>query len=204
MMKMKIKINPQNPEKEKIKTAVTALREGKIILYPTDTVYGIGANIFNLEAVRKVYSIKKRSLKKPLSICVSKIEDIKKVAYLNKDMEKLIVDIFPGPYTVILKKKDKISSILTGGQEKIGIRVPDNEVCMQLSREFPITTTSANISGKPVPDSVEGITEQFGGNVDLILDAGMCRHGIHSTVIDITVYPPKIVRKGVKMPPISN
>ena len=193
---MKLKIDPKNPEKEKIKTAVEALKEGKIVLYPTDTIYGIGANIFNMEPVKKIYAIKRRPLHKPLSVCVSKIDDIHKIAYLNKDVEKILNDIFPGPFTVILNKKEVIPSILTAGSEKIGIRIPDSNVCLELSREFPITTTSANLSGEKILESIEEILEQLEDKIDLILDAGNCRHGIHSTVIDMTVSPPKILRKG--------
>ena len=194
-----LKINASNPEKDKIKAAVTILKRGGTVVYPTDTVYGIGANIFNEEATQKVYSIKKRSPLKPISACVSKIQDIHKIAYMDKNIEKLVEKIFPGPFTVILKKKDNVSSILTSGGEKIGIRIPDSKVCMELSKEFPITTTSANISGKKIPESVEGILRQLDDNINLILDAGICKHGIHSTVIDLTA-SPKIVRKGAIMP----
>ncbi|MGZ7160689.1 MAG: L-threonylcarbamoyladenylate synthase [Methanobacterium sp.] len=197
---MKLKINPEAPEEGKIKIAVKALKEGKTVLYPTDTVYGIGTNIFNLEAVEKIYKIKKRPLNKPISVCVSSINDLHKIAYLNKDMEKKLEHIFPGPFTVILKKKNIVPPILTAGSEKIGIRIPDSKICMELSSEFPITTTSANISGKTVAESVEGVLEQLEDGIDLILDAGICRHRIHSTVIDMTVSPPQILRKGLKMP----
>lgn len=198
---MKLKINPEAPEKDKIKAAVNALKEGKTVLYPTDTVYGVGANIFDLEAVQKVFSIKKRQLNKPLSVCVSKIDDIKNIAYLDKDLKKLVSDIFPGPFTIVLNKKESVPSILTSGGRTIGIRIPDNRVCRELSREFPITTTSANISGQAIPESVEGVLKQLGDQIDLILDAGICRHGIPSTVIDMTVSPPKILRKGAGKPP---
>ncbi|MGZ7043673.1 MAG: L-threonylcarbamoyladenylate synthase [Methanobacterium sp.] len=197
---MKLKINQEAPEEGKIKIAVKALKEGKTVLYPTDTVYGIGANIFNIEAVEKIYKIKKRPLNKPISVCVSSINDLHKIAYLNKDMEKKLEYIFPGPFTVILKKKNIVPPILTAGSEKIGIRIPDSKICMELSSEFPITTTSANISGKTVAESVEGVLEQLEDEIDLILDAGIFRHGIHSTVIDMTVSPPLILRKGLKMP----
>jgi len=198
---MKLNINSEKPEKKIIETAINALKEGKIVLYPTDTVYGIGANIFDLKAIQKVYEIKKRPLNKPLSVCVSTIEDIEKIAYLNEDLKKLISNILPGPFTVILKKKENIPPILTAGEQKIGIRIPDNRVCMELSKEFPITTTSANISGQSIPESIDGVLEQLGDEIDLILDAGICKHGIHSTVIDMTVSPPKILRKGAKEPP---
>lgn len=197
---MKLQINTKNPQKDKIEGAIEALKEGKIIIYPTDTVYGIGASVFNIEAIKKVYSMKKRSLNKPLSICVSNIEDIYKIAYLDRDTEEKLNDIFPGPFTVILKKKEILPSILSAGSSKIGIRIPDSKVCIELSREFPITTTSANLSGEKIPESIEEILKQLGNNIDLILDAGIYRHGIHSTVIDMTVSPPKILRKGVKMP----
>ena len=195
-----IKINPDNPENKKLKVAIKALTEGKIIIYPTDTVYGIGANIFDLEAVGKVYSIKKRPMNKPLSVCVSKIADIEKIAYLNEKSEKTTSSLFPGPFTVILNKKEHVPSILTAEGRKIGIRIPDNKICMELSKEFPITTTSANLSGEMIPESIEGVLEQLGNKIDLILDAGICKHGIHSTVIDLTVFPPKIVRRGVNTP----
>lgn len=197
-----LKINANNPEKEKIKAAVSVLKRAGTVVYPTDTVYGIGANIFDAEAVQKVYQVKKRSTLKPISTCVSKIEDIHKIAHMDEDTEKMIEKILPGPFTVILKKKDSVPSILTSGREKIGVRIPDSKVCMELASAFPITTTSANISGEKIPESLDGILKQLDGGVDLILDAGVCKHGIHSTVIDMTD-SPKIVRKGAVMPDLN-
>ncbi len=198
-----LKINPNNPEENAINAAVDILEKGNTIIYPTDTVYGIGANIFDIGAVKKVYSIKKRFPTKPISACVSKIEDIHKIAFMDKNVEDIVENILPGPFTIILKKKETVPSILTAGEEKIGIRIPDNKICMELSKEFPITTTSANISGKQIPETVDGILKQLDYNIDLILDAGTCKHGIHSTVIDMTVSPPKIVRKGAVIPDLN-
>lgn len=201
---MKIfKINANNPEKDKIKAAVAILERGGTVVYPTDTVYGIGANIFNEEAIQKVYSIKKRSPLKPISACVSKIQDIHKIAYMDGNTEKMVEKILPGPFTVILKKKENVPSVLTSGR-KIGIRIPDNKICMKLSEEFPITTTSANISGKKVSETAEGVLKQLNDDIDLILDAGTCKLGIHSTVIDMTVFPPKILRKGAVIPDFNH
>lgn len=197
-----LKINANNPEKGKIKAAISVLKGAGTVVYPTDTVYGIGANIFDAEAVQKVYQVKKRSPLKPISTCVSKIEDIHKIAYMDEDTEKMIEKILPGPFTVILKKKENVPSILTSGGEKIGVRIPDSKVCMELASAFPITTTSANISGKKIPESLDGILKQLDGGVDLILDAGVCKHGIHSTVIDMTD-SPKIVRKGAIIPDLN-
>lgn len=191
-----IKINAKNPDKEKIIIAMNFLKKGGTVIYPTDTVYGLGANIFNEEAVKKVYLIKKRSFKKPMSVCISEIDDINEIAYIDKYTEEIIRKILPGPFTVILRKKKHVPFMLASDGEKIGIRIPDNRVCMELSREFPITTTSANLSGREIPKSVEEVVEQLGDAVDIILDAGTFKHGVPSTVVDMTTSPPKILREG--------
>ena len=191
-----IKIDGTNPEPDKIEIVRGALKMGSIIVYPTDTVYGIGANIFDEKAILKVFSIKKRSRTKPLSICLSRIEDIKKVALMDIKTENIIRKILPGPYTLILKKNDNISSLLTAGSDRIGLRIPDNKVCMDLSRDFPITSTSANLSGYDIPESAEEVLEQLGTSIDIMMDAGIYEHAVPSTVIDMTVYPPEVMREG--------
>lgn len=191
-----IKINAENPEKEKIEMALDVLRDGGVLIYPTDTVYGLGANATNEKSIQKIFSIKKRAAGKPISICLSKVEDIKKVAFLNKTSEKIIKKILPGPLTLILKKKEHISSILTGHSNKIGIRIPDNLICQKLAMEFPITTTSANISGKKVPQSAEEAQNQLGDKVDLIIDTGPSTNPLASTVVDLTYSPPRVLREG--------
>jgi L-threonylcarbamoyladenylate synthase len=191
-----IKIDGTNPDYDKIRIARMAMKKGSIIIYPTDTVYGIGANVFDEKAILKVFSIKKRALNKPLSICISRIEDIKQVAQMDVKAETVIRNLLPGPFTIILKKNDNISSLLTAGSDKIGIRIPDNSICMDLSKEFPITSTSANLSGYDIPESADGVLKQLGSSVDIMMDAGICKHGIPSTVIDMTVYPPKVLREG--------
>lgn len=193
-----IKINADNPEKEKIEWAIRVMESGGSIVYPTDTVYGLGVNIFDENAIKKVFSLKKREFDKPLSVCVSKIEDIYEIAYLDREEEDLVRKILPGPYTIILRKKEHIPALLTAGKNKIGIRVPDNKICHDLTQKFPITTTSANISSKKASKSAQDALEQFNDSVDLILDAGVCKNGIPSTIIDITIKPPQILRKGIK------
>lgn len=191
-----IKIDGRDPEPEKIEIARNIMKNGSIIVYPTDTVYGIGANIFDEKALLKVFSVKKRPKNKPLSICLSRVEDIEMVAHMDDETEKIIRKILPGPFTLILKKKNSVSPLLTAGSDRIGIRIPDSKVCTDLSRDFPITSTSANISGYDVPESPEEVLKQLGSSVDMIVDAGICKHGIHSTVVDMTVKPPKVMRKG--------
>ncbi|HOI70660.1 MAG TPA: L-threonylcarbamoyladenylate synthase [Methanobacterium sp.] len=190
-----IRIDPQNPEKRKIKMAVNILEEGGLIVYPTDTIYGLGANIFSDKAIRKVYSIKGRDYSKPISVSVSEIEDINKIAYLE-NLER-VKEVLPGPFTIILNKKENVSPLLTAGGEKIGVRIPDNRISRELTRKFPITSTSANLSGGKVFESADAMIELWGDSVDLIIDGGKLQ-GNHSTVIDWTTQPPKVLRKGVK------
>jgi len=194
-----INVDPDNPEKNKMAMIREVLREGGTVVYPTDTVYGLGANIFHEMAVLNVYLMKERSLDKPISVCVSKIADIEQVAHLDLQAEKIIQKILPGPYTLILNKKETIPSQITGGMDKIGVRIPDNAICREISREFPITTTSANISGRTSPKSAQEAQRELDDNPDIIIDSGPCSSGISSTVVDLTVNPPRIVRKGAGM-----
>ncbi|HHT18302.1 MAG TPA: threonylcarbamoyl-AMP synthase [Methanobacterium sp.] len=194
-----IKINPENPETAKIEMAREILRQGGTIVYPTDTVYGLAANIFHEKAVLKVYQMKKRLKNKPISVCLSQIQDIKTVAQLDPDLEKIVQKILPGPYTLILNKKDNLQSRVTAGTDKIGIRIPNNVICRELSRKFPITTTSANISGHPSPTSARKAQKELDDKPDIILDSGPCSDGISSTVVDLTVTPSRIIREGAGM-----
>jgi L-threonylcarbamoyladenylate synthase len=192
-----IKINPQKIEDDLINESIRLMENGEIVLYPTDTLYGLGANIFNEDALKKLYSVKKRSMSKPVSVCVSNIDWIPKIAHVSSETLNIIAKILPGPFTVILKKKDCICEMLTAGSENIGIRIPDSEICQKLSKKFPITTSSANISGKETKKSVDEILKQLDADVGLVIDAGPSKVDNASTVIDFTVNPPTILRKGL-------
>lgn len=197
MIGMKIiKIDTEKPEKDKIEFALNLLRDGGTVVYPTDTIYGLGVNIYDENAIKKVFYIKKRSFNKPLSVCVSQISDINRIAYLDKTKRDIINEILPGPFTIILRKKEFISKLLTAGGEKIGIRIPNNRICMELTKLFPITTTSANLSGKKPSRSVNEVVKQLDDSVDLILDTGKSENEFPSTVIDLTLNTPKVVREG--------
>jgi len=191
-----IKINAETPEKGKIKMARDVLRNGGTVVYPTDTVYGLGANIFSKTGVKNVYQMKKRSLDKPVSVCLANIEDAEKIAIVDEQIKEIMQKILPGPYTLILNKNENVPSQITAGTDKIGIRIPDNKICRELSREFPITTTSANLSGNPSPKSALEAHRELNNYPDIILDSGSCKDGLSSTVIDLTVIPPHILRKG--------
>lgn len=192
-----IKINEKKPERNKIQIAWDILRNGGTIVYPTDTVYGLGVNIHDMNAVKEVFKIKKRPFSKPLSVCVSRVNDINKVAYLNENQLEIVNKVLPGPYTIILRKKEHVSSLLTAGSNKIGVRIPNNKICMELSKLFPITTTSANLSGIKAPSSVNEVVKQLNNLVDLILDGGTSKNNPPSTIIDLTSDNPEIVRESI-------
>ncbi|EKF85465.1 L-threonylcarbamoyladenylate synthase [Methanobacterium formicicum] len=194
-----IKVDPDNPEKEKMAMVRDTLSGGGTVVYPTDTVYGLGANLFHEDALQNVYLMKRRPLNKPISLCVSKVEDIQQVAHLNPQLDGIIKKILPGPYTLILNKKEIVPLLITGGTDKIGVRIPDNSICREISREFPITTTSANISGHPSPVSAQEARKDLDDHPDILIDSGPCSGGISSTVVDLTVSPPRILREGAGM-----
>ena len=199
-----LKINSKNPDPDTIKQAKEYLKMGKIVVYPTDTVYGIAANVYDESAVSKVFDSKKRLKTKALSLCLAEIEAINDVAFMDDKTEILVEQLFPGPFTVIMRKKEQISPLLTAGTDKIGIRIPDNKLSRDLASEFPITSTSANISGLNVPESPKEVVEQLGDSVDLVLDAGICKYGLHSTVVDMTDDVPVILRKGAGYETLMN
>lgn len=201
-----IKIKPNNP-KPVIKKIVNLLQQGGTIIYPTDTVYGLGANALDAQAVKKVFKIKKRSFSKPVSILVRSVEMASKAAIIDKKTRKILEKIWPGPITVILNKKKNLPEILTAGTKKIGLRIPDYKFILNLMSylEFPITTTSANISNNPPSGNINEIVEQFrllkreNGDKnypELILDAGKLPKCSPSTVLDLSGSKPKVLRAG--------
>ncbi len=172
------------------------LKKGNLIVYPTDTIYGIAANIEKDEAIKKVYETKKRLRNKPLSVCVHDIKQIKGLAYVNDNIEDIIDILLPGSYTLLLKKLDTTSNLLTAKTDKIGIRIPDSSITNYLTKEFPITTTSANISEEKTPNNISMIQKQLKDNISLYIDIGTIKHNLPSTIIDLTKNKPLIIRKG--------
>lgn len=182
-------------DKNIIGEAIDVLANGGVVLYPTDTVYGLGANIFDNDAVRKVFDIKKRSYLKPVSILVSDTRAIDLVAKVSKSQREIINNYLPGPYTFILNKRPVIPRVVTSGSSYVGVRVPDNKIACGLASIFPITTTSANLSDDEVLSKPSDILEQLGRDVDLVIDVGELNSNHASKIIDLTYQSPKIVRK---------
>ena len=190
-----LKTNQNEVDKNVIDEAVKVLADGGVILYPTDTVYGLGANIFNRKAVKKVYNIKKRSYLKPISLLVSSKDAIPLVSKASLNQLNFIDKYLPGPYTFILKKSKIVPRHLTSGSVNVGVRVPKSEIACSLAKIFPITTTSANLSNKDTLDTHEEILKQLGCEVDLIIDVGPLKSGNPSTIIDLTGEEPVFVKR---------
>lgn len=182
-------------DEEIIFKAINVLADGGVVLYPTDTVYGLGANIFDKKAVKRVFEIKKRSYLKPLSILVKDVETIDLVAKISMGQKNTIQEYLPGPYTFILDKRNIVPRIITSGTSYVGVRVPGNGLARRLAGIFPITTTSANISDDEVLTNPSDILDQLDCDVDLVIDVGDLGPAKSSTIVDLTSFKPKIIRK---------
>ncbi|PAV07366.1 L-threonylcarbamoyladenylate synthase [Methanosphaera cuniculi] len=185
----------ENPTDAQIDEIITQMHDGKIIVYPTDTIYGIGANIFNAQAIRKTFYVKQRSVNKPLSIIVHNRRQIDEIAYTNPKINKILKKLLPGSYTILLNKKPIINDMITAHMTTVGIRIPDNQITYKLTRDFPITTTSANITHKPTPDNIIDIQRQLKDKITTYIDTGVMADNTPSTIIDLTQQYPKIIRE---------
>lgn len=191
--------------REPVSRAAGVLRAGGVILYPTDTLYGLGADAFSDEAVANVYAIKGRDWEKPIHCIVADIEMAERYGEMNLFARKLAEEFLPGPLTLVLKKKEGIQGGIAHGAT-IGIRIPDNDFCIALAREYgaPYTTTSANRAGEEPLATVPGILGQLGHShtlksvrvIDLVIDAGELPARAPSTVVDVSGEEPIILREG--------
>jgi L-threonylcarbamoyladenylate synthase len=181
--------------------AAATIRTGGVILYPTDTLYGLGVDALSDEAVAKIYAIKEREEGKPIHCVVSDLEMAARYCEPNDTARLLANQFLPGPLTLILKKKGEIKTGIARGIDTIGIRIPDNQFCLALSHQFDgaITTTSANKSGAEALRRVPDILVQLGAsvrNIDLVVDAGELPERLSSTIMDVSSNVPRILREG--------
>ena len=177
-----------------IHEAINVMADGGVILYPTDTVYGLGANIFDNRAVRRVFEIKQRSFLKPLSILVRDVRAVNLVSKVSLSQREILNNYLPGPYTFILNKRKIVPRVITSGSTYVGVRVPDCKLACELASIFPITTTSANISDDEVLTNPSEILDQLDCKVDMVIDVGDLKSKKASSVIDLTGFKPKIIR----------
>ena len=189
-------MNSKRYEKNTISNAIVALKAGNLIVYPTDTLYALGADIFNDGSVTKVFTVKKRPFSNPLSIAVADFEAISKIAYTNEFVKQVVERFLPGSLTIILRKKESVSRLVTGGLDNIAVRIPDNKIALKLLSAFgPLTVTSANVHGKKTPYVIKDIMMQFTTDILVYLDDGRL-DAKPSTIVDLTLEKPRIVRKG--------
>jgi L-threonylcarbamoyladenylate synthase len=183
-----------------VTSAAHVIRNGGVILYPTDTVYGLGCSAHDAAAIQRVFEIKRRPDDKPTLLLVrdrAMLDTL--VAEFPPVARKLAEKFWPGPLTIIFRSKPDVHPLLTGGAGRVGVRIPDNEFCKRLLEEtgVPIVSTSANISGSEGPQNIGTLRSEFGGLVDLVIDAGPPASFLPSTVVDVSDGSLKVVREGV-------
>ena len=198
-MTKKIVVNPINPEMDRIKEAAAVIKAGGTVAFPTETVYGIGADAFNGNACSKIFKAKGRPADNPLIVHISKMEQLEKVV---RDIPKGFIDtakiLWPGPITFILKKNKNIPDEVSASLDTVAIRMPAHPVALRLIDESgtPIAAPSANTSQKPSATKADHVVSDLDGKVDIILDGGDVAFGLESTIIDMTVTPHVLLRPG--------
>jgi len=178
-----------------ITSAARQIIGGGVIVYPTETVYGLGANALDEQAVMRVFQIKKRPLSMPIFMAVSSMEMLGAVAVIGDDDMDLLEQLFPGPVSVLVRKRSIVPDILTAGSSLVGIRFPDHETALKIiDLAGPITSTSANRTGSPSPTSASEVSREIADRVDLVVDGGKSSYAEPSTLLDLC--SRKIVRPG--------
>jgi L-threonylcarbamoyladenylate synthase len=182
-----------------IKLARRLLREGEVVAFPTDTVYGLGANAFERFSVQQIFTIKERPHDKALPVFISQINDLNLVArHIPNQAWSLLQVFWPGDLTVVLPKNPALPDDVTAGEKTVAVRVPDHPVCRELVVQVgrPLAVTSANLSGQPTPTTAQAVAAQLRGRLPLILDGGPSPTTQPSTIVDLSVSPPRLLRQG--------
>jgi tRNA threonylcarbamoyl adenosine modification protein (Sua5/YciO/YrdC/YwlC family) len=194
---MLLKIHDKNPQMRLIGKAVQVLRDGGIVVYPTDTAYGMGCDLFNKRGIERIYEIKRRSRTQPFSFICADLSDISNYAVVTNYAYKIMKRLLPGPYTFILGASRLVPKILLPKRKEVGIRIPDHEVCLSLVREFggPIISTTVRLPDEEILTDPEIIEERIGHSVDLVIDSGILSPEL-STVVSLVDDTPEILREG--------
>jgi L-threonylcarbamoyladenylate synthase len=186
------------PDKEALSEAAGLLRAGELVAFPTETVYGLGADALDAQAAAKIYQAKGRPPDNPLIIHIASPEQAESFCHVSRTARTLMDRFFPGPLTLVLPKKTIVPDIVTAGLDSVAFRMPGHPVALRLikSAGTPIAAPSANRSGKPSPTTAEHVMEDMDGRIPLVIDGGPCRIGVESTVLDIRSQTPLILRPG--------
>jgi L-threonylcarbamoyladenylate synthase len=183
------------------------MKKGGLVIYPTDTVYGLGCDPFNIKAVEKVFKVKGERKNKPLPILASEMKAVERIAHMNEDAKKIAKKYWPGPLTLVVPKKLTLPSMVTCNLESVGVRIPNHKVALQLVTLCGglIVGTSANKTGEKPPKTAQEAASQLGEQVDIVLDGGHAPLGQESSIVDLTSKTPKMIREGpIKLTHIKN
>ena len=193
------KVDENNIDIDIIREMAEKIRNGETVIFPTETVYGLGANAMDEDAAKKIYLAKGRPSDNPLIVHISDIEEVDKIALeVGEKAKKAMENFWPGPLTIILKKKEIVPNVTSGGLSTVAIRMPSNKIANALIRESKtqIAAPSANISGRPSPTKAEHVVKEMSGRVSGIIMGGDCDFGLESTVVDFSDDKPMILRPG--------
>jgi L-threonylcarbamoyladenylate synthase len=193
------KVDSQQPDIEKIQAAADIIRKGGLVAFPTETVYGLGADALNPKAVLTLFDAKKRPLDNPPIVHVENISDVYRLAeQVPPKADKLMRAFWPGPLTLVFNRSKTVPDVTVAGLDTIAVRMPQHAVALALIRESrcPIAAPSANLAGKPSPTSAKHVFDDLNGRIDAILDGGPTRIGVESTVLDLSVEPALVLRPG--------
>jgi L-threonylcarbamoyladenylate synthase len=195
-----IRTDPQQFSPQSLISAVEILRAGGVVVYPTETFYGLGVDALNQKAIKKVFTIKGRSFAQPLLILIPEQDYLPRyVTEVSEKARRLMEHFWPGPLTMVFSASPQLPSILTAGTKKIAIRISPHPIARALTSAFagPLTSTSANISGEQSPATAKEVFSHLGEMIDLIIDGGKTPGQMPSTIVDVTFSPPQLVREGV-------
>ena len=196
----KIQTKISAPGAMSIEEAANLLKNGEIVAIPTETVYGLGANCFDADAIKKIFKAKGRPSDNPLIVHVSSKEQVSELAFRITPAAQVLMDRFwPGPLTLVMEKQKTVPDSVTAGLATVAIRMPSHHVAQAIIEQagVPIAAPSANVSGRPSPTTAQIVMDDLGGKIPLIIDSGPCEVGIESTVLDVTGAVPKILRPGM-------
>ena len=194
-----LELDPERPQKEAIELAASIIRNGGLVAFPTETVYGLGADAMNEQAVLKIFEAKRRPADNPCIVHVDSRKMLDRVSASVEDRaERLIQRFWPGPLTLVLERSTDVAQSVSAGLSTVAVRMPENRIALELiqAARTPIAAPSANLSGRPSPTTAEHVFDDLGGRIDMILNGGATNIGIESTVLDVTADPPLILRPG--------
>ena len=198
-MGLRLQVDPSNPDDPVLQYAADFIRVGGLVVYPTDTLYGIGGSAFSRRAITELYDVKKRDKNNPVPLLVESVDSLSLLVREISPVAQRLMEVFwPGPLTLVFRASDLLPETLMDERGTIAVRIPSSTLCLNLLKlsGCPITATSANISGQPTPRSVAEIKKQLGLGIDLFLDAGELPETLPSTIVDVSGEAPKLLREG--------